>query len=135
MAARTAAVWHAAHGDSAQTAAAVAAAAVRLLPDVDAAAVCGLGRRRATAVLSMLAATDPVLETLCAVQLDGQGGPDLVARQERRAVVINDVGVDGRWPAYAAAASAVGVVGAVAVPLWIVEVPFAVLSLYRHGPS
>jgi GAF domain-containing protein len=77
-----------------------------------------------------VAATDPVVAGLDAVQLEAGDGPDLEVITGGRGIVVHDTSLDERWPAWAAAASAAGVRSMLATPLRTSELTIGSLDFH-----
>jgi len=81
------------------------------------------------------AGTDPLVEAADALQYELAEGPCLTAWQTRRAVVVNDVAADRRWPAWGAAVAAVGIGSTLSSPLVAGDAVVGAMKLYGRKPG
>jgi GAF domain-containing protein len=108
----------------------VASLACRTLPGCDMASLTMVRDGRPSASIQ----TDPDAAELDAAQYAADSGPCLEAYRTGRVVRV-DIAADSRWPHFRAAAIALGVVGALAVPLMVKEGPIGALNLYSRTAS
>jgi GAF domain-containing protein len=84
---------------------------------------------------STVAASDRLATDLDAVQYHQGGGPCVEAAATGRPVELADVHTDGRWPRFAAAAAAHGVLSVRSHPLPVREQVHGGLNLYAVAPG
>lgn len=93
---------------------AVCAAAVRLVPELEAVAVT---LRTPGGAAHVLAASHPWARCAEDLQYTAGEGPGVTAFTERREVIVPDLAASARWPGFTDAASRIGVAGVLAFPL------------------
>lgn len=72
----------------------------------------------------------PLVTKLDALQSELNEGPCLSALREHRTVVINDMAIETRWPAFCAAASDLGARALLSFQLFVVQQNLGALNLY-----
>jgi GAF domain-containing protein len=82
----------------------------------------------------IVAATDPVVETLYQVQADTGEGPLLVALAGRVSVEIDDVTTETRWPGWQHKAAELGIRSVLHVPMVTHDRTIGVVSLFHTEP-
>ncbi len=80
------------------------------------------------------AITDPVVETLYRIQIDGEQGP-MLAALSGLTVTVPDVATDDRWPLWQPAAASAGIGSALHVPMRVNDQTTGVLSLFSNKPN
>jgi GAF domain-containing protein len=121
----------AAERDVDRTLRAMLLAAVESVPGAELAGVSVLERGR---VVSMCAQSDPLISEIDQLQTSLQEGPCLQVMLGDPRVVSNDLGVDPRWPGFAAQAVAQGVRSVLSLRLEL-ERTSGTLSLFARHPE
>jgi GAF domain-containing protein len=108
----------------------VAGLACRTLPGCEMASLTMMRDGRPSTAVQ----TDPQACELDAVQYTNDDGPCLEAYRTGKVVRL-DLAADTRWPHFAAAATAAGVLGVLAVPLIVTDQALGALNLYSATAS
>jgi GAF domain-containing protein len=82
----------------------------------------------------IIAATDPVVETLYQTQADNGDGPMLTALAGRTTVAVHDVTTETRWPGWQAKAADLGIGSVLHIPMVTHERTVGALSLFNTKP-
>jgi GAF domain-containing protein len=82
-----------------------------------------------------MAATDPVVAELGALQMEFGDGPDVPVVSDRLSVVVSDTRTDTRWPTWAARASAMGIRSLVSSRMYTDQETIGTLSAYSEHPD
>lgn len=82
-----------------------------------------------------VAATDPVVEGLDAIQLEAGEGPDLELIADRHEVLIHDVRRETRWPRWCAAVEDAGMRSMLGSRLYTTQRVIGSLNLYDPAPD
>ena len=82
-----------------------------------------------------LAATDPVVEGLDAIQLEAGEGPDLELIADRHGVLVRDVRSETRWPRWCEAVERAGVRSMLGSRLYTSQEVVGSLNLYDPAPD
>jgi GAF domain-containing protein len=108
------------------------AAALRVEP---AASGAGLTVEDTGAGTLSVAATDPEVELLDALQYDLDEGPCLTSWRERVVVRVDDISAEHRWPRWCAEARATPVRSSLSAPLVIGDTALGAMKVYGHAPG
>jgi GAF domain-containing protein len=84
--------------------------------------------------IETVAATDPAVSALEAVQTKLREGPDLSLSQNDRSILVADTTEELRWPEWGAAAAAIGFRSMVGARLYTSERTIGTLNLYDSRP-
>ena len=102
---------------------------------VEAADHVGLHLRKRRARATSVAATDEVAATADELQEELREGPCVDAAFEQENFVVHDLRSDGRWPAWAARVTELGVLSSFSIRLTAHETTVGALNLYADRPG
>ncbi|MFL6157957.1 MAG: GAF and ANTAR domain-containing protein [Marmoricola sp.] len=81
-----------------------------------------------------IAATDPLIVKLDALQMEHREGPDLEALDDRLSVMVDDTRTEARWPRWAEKVASEGIRSMLCMRLYTTESIIGTLNLYSREP-
>lgn len=81
------------------------------------------------------AATDPIVATVDAIQMQVGEGPDVSVLEDRLSVVVADTFTDTRWPLWAEQVASAGIRSLLSVRMYTSETIVGTLNLYSLRPD
>lgn len=95
----------------------------------------GITVARAGTDVATVAATDPVVQRVDALQYELGEGPCMSAWRDRTVVRVGDVASDPRWPRWAAAAALTDVASCLSAPLVLGDATLGAVKVYATSPE